>query len=428
MLVLPHARVLAWPAPASMPRAARRADAGEVLTPEHALTRAHASDAHCVAYSASGTYARRRLSTAAAGRVAIEVRWLLIDLDGPDHQSTPAWRDDTHRRIQAVERVHPGAVFYATRGGMRLIWRLATPFAITADASSARDWSRRYVTIVGYLRRAFGLEADPACRDWTRLHRLPFVIRDGERTHGILNGEPGAIGAFDFSPTDHDHEAARELAPSLWREGRHALEGNGAAWHARPAHGLNAAPSSHAAHMPEAAGHMPEPLLLAACRARDLVIREQAPGVWAITCPREHMHTSPGGAVLFANAGGVGRISCRHAHCAEVDHAGWLAALGLDRTTASRLIAACYPNDGERIRVAFDDGSDLRISVTNAARWAALWQAAGVEPPADNDPAGDLGAACAELVGRRLKLVHEGGRVAGIEGAPPAAPEHEGAA
>jgi hypothetical protein len=164
MLVLSSPFAWAWPAPE--PRPARREDAGELLTPEVALTRAHASDAHAVAYSAAAPWSRRRLSSGAAGRVEVAMRWLFVDLDAPGHLSTPAWRDDTHRRIAAVERAHPGPVFYATRGGARLLWALAEPFAITP--SSSREWARKYVTIASYLRRAFGLEADAACRDWTR--------------------------------------------------------------------------------------------------------------------------------------------------------------------------------------------------------------------------------------------------------------------
>jgi hypothetical protein len=83
------------------------------------------------------------------------------------------------------------AGFYATRHGYRLFWRLGQPLDVRFFESLTSQF-------IEHLR-AEGIEADPACTDWTRLFRLPHATPEGDRNpirlpafldHGILDFHP----------------------------------------------------------------------------------------------------------------------------------------------------------------------------------------------------------------------------------------------
>jgi hypothetical protein len=97
---------------------------------------------------------------------------LVVDVDGPGHKRESAWWADELLKLEALAAAHPGGFFYATRGGYRLVYRLASPVVIrTVDDKEA--WRERYRRELLYLARHFAIVGDPACSDITRLFRLP---------------------------------------------------------------------------------------------------------------------------------------------------------------------------------------------------------------------------------------------------------------
>ena len=148
-----------------------------------ALSETYTTDAHFAAYSAPAV-ARRLDSDAPAQLDGVDVVLFVIDVDCPEaHRdgkvASEAWRAVQRQRIDALRAAHPEFFGYDTRGGLRLIVTLADAHRIEGDrdSDSVLAWRRWYGLRLGYLWRVFGIEADPTCRDWTRLYRLPHATR-----------------------------------------------------------------------------------------------------------------------------------------------------------------------------------------------------------------------------------------------------------
>jgi hypothetical protein len=112
---------------------------------------------------------------------------LIGDLDDPVAHATktPArdeWRAEQLDRIEAS-----GLACYETRGGYRVLATLDEPFVLTTLAH-AEEWKARYEAWCDELEQSCGLELDRACKDWTRLYRLPNVERDGETQEAEVLG------------------------------------------------------------------------------------------------------------------------------------------------------------------------------------------------------------------------------------------------
>jgi len=233
--VLPHAEVLGWP---------KHNDAPEIgyVDAAEAFTRTWPSDAHFAAYSVPGV--RRRLTLDAVGGLAGGWPMVLfvVDVDGPGHKRTPEWWADEQTKIAALLAAHPGGFVYATRGGYRLVYALASPFVVrTIDDKEA--WRLRYRRELLYLARRWGIVGDPACADITRLYRLPYVVRDGAPSAPELLGDPAALGAWGHEPSadelPDDTSMAQTLAtldPKAWRPVLRTLtpEGGGQGGEAAP--------------------------------------------------------------------------------------------------------------------------------------------------------------------------------------------------
>lgn len=184
------------------------------LAIENALTTAWPTDAHFAAYRAPEL--PRRLDSGAPARLGgVAMVLFVVDVDCAEaHReggATPdAWRVEQRVRIAALRADHPEFFAYETRGGLRLVVRLATPYIVEGErgGESAQGWRRWYVRRLGYLVRRYGIEGDPSCCDWTRLHRLPRATRDeggdpeARPTHG-----PSAPGTWSYVPTADDDAA-----------------------------------------------------------------------------------------------------------------------------------------------------------------------------------------------------------------------------
>lgn len=181
LLVLPHAKVVGWPL---TPESLRKR-----LTAEHhqcpelgdALAAEYATDAHHTAY-APDPHAPRRLTRKATDHAPVVMQLVVFDVDCPsahrEHKAaSDAWRAVEAAKVAALLEAHPGAVAFDTRGGYRVFALLEEPVAI-ANGADAAAWSRFYLLQLGYLSRRFGIVADPACKDWQRLYRLPRATRD----------------------------------------------------------------------------------------------------------------------------------------------------------------------------------------------------------------------------------------------------------
>lgn len=167
-------------------------DYGKTMTLREALTKQYETDAHFVQYYCPGNDNAPRINKPAIGWFELnqpgekpELQVVGIDLDFPDHgesgfswHNTDSWPDFMAKWYEKVvearrtipELAHAGV--YCTRGGMRFIWPLAETRQVGVDLGES------YITqFVDYLQTN-GLDCD-RLTDWTRMFRLPFVVRDG---------------------------------------------------------------------------------------------------------------------------------------------------------------------------------------------------------------------------------------------------------
>lgn len=223
--VLENAETPGWPKHDNAPRVGY-VDAADAFT--HSWT----SDAHFAAYSVPSIEHRLTLDAIGRLRDGWPMVLLVVDIDGPGHKRTEEWWAGELPKLEALTAAHPGGFFYATRGGYRLVYRLASPFVIrTVDDKEA--WRERYRRELLYLARRFAILGDPACADITRLYRLPRVIRKAgapPENHPTM-GDPTALGDWTHEPSDeerdHDVNTARMLAsmsPRGWGPVLRALE------------------------------------------------------------------------------------------------------------------------------------------------------------------------------------------------------------
>jgi len=202
----------------------KHSDAPHGQCPElgDALAREYATDAHHTAY-APDPIAPRRLTKEVLGVAPVAMQLVVFDVDDEaahrEHRpASDAWREVEAPKVAALLEAHPGAVVFDTRGGYRVVALLEAPVAI-ATADDIPRWSRFYLLQLGYLSRRFGILADPACKDWQRLYRLPHATRDGgpsPERRPVLGDlrNPGVwrrLGAGDGALGD-EVEAAADLA------------------------------------------------------------------------------------------------------------------------------------------------------------------------------------------------------------------------
>ncbi|KAA0240725.1 hypothetical protein EDM76_01720 [bacterium] len=246
--VLRHDNVKAWPKPHDDPSPAVPGVIRYVEA-EKAFSATYDSDAHFAAYSVPELPHRLRLL--ALGRPELAAGWrmelFVVDVDHPwkkEETSTEEGRADLARRVAewwAIEEQklaglaaeHVGLFIYRSRsGGYRIVARLLVPVVIRTEADR-EAWRIRYHRELIYLKRRFGIVADPACADITRLYRLPRVTRrQGEApTAPEMRGDPAAIGVWTHEPCDDeladDLVTARGLAadaPSAWNSVVRRLE------------------------------------------------------------------------------------------------------------------------------------------------------------------------------------------------------------
>ncbi|MCP4645140.1 MAG: hypothetical protein GY851_32160, partial [bacterium] len=120
---------------------------------------------------------------------------LFVDVDNPDHAAWDSKDQASEVVHNVVEGLSPGnPIAYTSKHGYRLVWPLSEPWVLTTD--NAKELEAR---IAGFLLALTdqGVDVDMACRDWTRLFRLPHVVRDGETQDPVVV-VPDEIGTVNL--------------------------------------------------------------------------------------------------------------------------------------------------------------------------------------------------------------------------------------
>jgi P4 family phage/plasmid primase-like protien len=327
-----HAKLTGWP------RAEGPSGNADAMGLFQALTSEWGTDRHFQAiepYDAGGSPRRVNVAQLTDEQLrARPVRMVLrvLDVDTPGHGvRDEAWTAELHRLIAALPGAKP--LYYLTRGGARLLWELPEPFVIDSRARY-KAWVDDQECAVRQMREAYGIAADPACKDPSRLYRLPNVVR---AEHGQQRSELyGQLGTWDYKllakyrePTALerlDNEAAVCDRPAREMRLARALEANGG-------------------------------------------LRELGTVKVAVRCPwvethSDHGHRDPlsGGTIVFATADGEGMFYCSHAHCAKRRQSDVFQALGLEAPWQSDLERAVpdwlrhNPHDSSRPWYVYRDG------------------------------------------------------------------------
>lgn len=109
--------------------------------------------------------------------VDLHATMLVFDYDNPGHSQ---WDEGSlsvfFEQLETLSESWPTAwdwtLFYTTKNGARLVYAL--------DKTAPVDVAERHHAWLVQQFTAKGLKVDPACSDWTRLFRLPWVVRDGK--------------------------------------------------------------------------------------------------------------------------------------------------------------------------------------------------------------------------------------------------------
>lgn len=156
-------------------------EALERVSLHEAMQRRWPTDAHFVCYSVDGIPKQPRLSKpllkkirAEGGTVSLRVAALDFDLSDPDSGSKRAWQ--SHEEAIAYSNrfaeqcpLKPSCV-YPTRHGLRAVFLLSRPVSPT-------EWELIVAALLEAME-ATDFPCDAACKDWTRLYRLPVTARE----------------------------------------------------------------------------------------------------------------------------------------------------------------------------------------------------------------------------------------------------------
>lgn len=307
LTTIDHAKLPGYP----NDRGSGTADALEL---NEALTRAWPTDRHFQAiapWTAAGAVRRVNVAQLTDDQLAkVPVRMVLraLDVDTPGHEArTPAWLDTLRAAIAALPGAKP--LWYLTRSGARLLWSLPGDGFVIDSRARYRDWTAEQEQAIRQFREVHGIAADPACKDPSRLYRLPNVVR---AEHGVQTSELyGKLGVWDYKlqakyrePTAIerlDHEASACDRPAREMRLAQAFDARG---------GL-----------------------------RDIV-----PSKVAVRCPWVETHSDhpardplAGGTIVFATGDGDGFFFCSHAHCVKRRQSEAFQALGLEAPWQSEL-------------------------------------------------------------------------------------------
>jgi hypothetical protein len=315
----------------SYPKGAGRAPKVRHYPLDAILTRAWTTDAHFTAYSVE-TYPYRLSRDAVRLEGGVCMVLYVSDVDcalshaaGGGHGELPApdeWWLQELVKIEALQREFPGAFIYRTRGGYRIVYWLPEP-RILRSHDDARVWSDDYLSWVAALSMRFNIHADPGCKDWQRLYRVPHATRAcGGRPEARESlGHPYQIGVWTCEPTTQERELAKTLDKRKRSTTRPRLEDA------------------------DLGVHVGAGILFYAFTARGWIDKEIEPGKWSARCPWDHLHTKgkdfDTSTVLYAPGAGdaLGWLHCSHAHCQTLDIRDVLAVFSQAELDQARQVA-----------------------------------------------------------------------------------------
>ena len=267
-----------------------------------ALTRSFTTDAHFAAYAMPGH--PYRLASGAVGHpelpYGVRMVLALFDIDGHQQADVEGWWSAERPKVMALRVQHPNLLAYRTRSGYRAVGILRQPIMLDTSGD-VEAWRQRYLTWVAYLARCHAIQADPACKDWTRIFRLPHGTRE-----------------FKCPPED------REVIGDARHVGIWAPEITSA--DVERAVSLGKRPTPRTPRVKTAAGNSTgEGLLYHTFAARGWIGGAIEADKWAVACPWEDTHTTGerfnSSTVLWAPGpgGAVGWWHCSHSHCQHRD-------------------------------------------------------------------------------------------------------------
>jgi len=193
---------------------------------------------------------------------------IVFDVDGEDHKASESWRKAERVKVLQLQEEHPGVYMYETRHGYRIVAVLADPMLL-GSIEDAKRWTGLYLLNVAYLKREFGIAADPL-GDWTRLFRAPHATRDeGGKPENLPSiGDSNNVGMW-VNPifTDEDIEISKTLGKRPPKDPKPRPERGQVNYTGRG--------------------------VIGRLLEQDGLLGEQVePGVWSMTCPNAREHSS----------------------------------------------------------------------------------------------------------------------------------------
>lgn len=147
-----------------------------------ALSDVYTTDAHMVAYvvltdgvplALQPRVNKSSLTWMAEQGFGVEVDTVFADVDNPGHVE---WSEELREAFGRLWSAAAGPLatcgVYLTAHGYRLVQPLDEPIPVAEIERYIYGWHREL--------QAAGVTADPSCRDWTRVFRLPNVTRGGK--------------------------------------------------------------------------------------------------------------------------------------------------------------------------------------------------------------------------------------------------------
>lgn len=186
-----------------------------------ALERSYDTDAHGAAYMIESEDVCARLAKDVLRIDDVKNRLKMVatfvDLDRHEHSEWPD-RDTAVRNVALLARLFPNAAVFTTRRGIRLVFLLARPTPAVAYAQIAgpivEDVKAKIQTA------AVDVAVDDTTVEWTRLFRMPKVMRDGtptwEDSTFILHipDDWTVLRCGQSNPTDAKISPAEALVPT----------------------------------------------------------------------------------------------------------------------------------------------------------------------------------------------------------------------
>lgn len=191
-----------------------------------ALCTQFTTDAHCITYEmyyGSEAIAPRRVNKPALSWLRdagydVKTTTIMVDYDRPGHEAWTAEAREAFERslLEAADAEFDLTIrwsfFYYTKGGARFGYVLSEPISVELAEGVMRGIARDFA--------AYGIITDPVL-DWTRLYRLPQVMRDGVPTwtegyYEMLVQEGVTLDPYSITPgataITHQYAAVEELS------------------------------------------------------------------------------------------------------------------------------------------------------------------------------------------------------------------------